>query len=125
MFERLDRPLRGQRRLSAGSLAVVASTVVLAACAAQAAAPPTPAPTPTPDPVAACVTKLTHWADVQMHGGPDSGLDYQEMGLSGAEYQALNEIVKRAGPAGDAAVEPLARDACAQLAAHPDAAPWA
>lgn len=105
--------------------AVLATVVVLTACAAPPAAPPPPAPTPTPDPVAQCVTKLKHWAGVQMHGGPDSGLDYQEMGLSGAEYQALNEIVKRAGPGGDAAVEPLARDACSQLAAHPDAAPWA
>jgi hypothetical protein len=47
------------------------------------------------------------------------------MGLSGAENQALNEIVKRAGPAGTSAVGPLVRDACTQLAAHPDAAPWA
>ena len=125
MVERPTNRLRGPWRQRVGGLAVVASTVVLAACAAPAATPSVSAPTPTPDPVAACVTKLTHWADVQMHGGPDSGLDYQEMGLSGAEYQALNEIVKRAGPGGDAAVEPLARDACTQLAAHPDAAPWA
>jgi hypothetical protein len=107
--------------------AIVTAGALAAACAGPATAPipSTPQPSPTPDPVAACVAKLTHWADVQIQGGPDSGLDYQEMGLSGAEYQALNEIVKRAGPAGTTAVGPLVRDACTQLAAHPDAAPWA
>ena len=107
--------------------ATVAAGALAVACAGKAVAPPpaAPRPAPTPDPVAACVAKLTHWADVQIQGGPDSGLDYQEMGLSGAEYQALNEIVKRAGPAGTGAVGPLVRDACTQLAAHPDAAPWA
>lgn len=114
-------------RLGGGSLVVVAGAVLAAACSAPAGPPPTatPAPTPTPDPVAACVTKLSHWADVQLHGGPDSGLDYQEMGLSGAENEALRQIVQRAGPGGENAVEPLARDACRQLAAHPDAIPWA
>jgi hypothetical protein len=112
-------------RLGGGSLIVVASAVLAAACSAPAGPPPAPAPTTTPDPVAACVTKLSHWADVQLHGGPDSGLDYQEMGLSGAENEALRQIVQRAGPGGENAVEPLARDACRQLAAHPDATPWA
>jgi hypothetical protein len=106
---------------------IVTAGTLAAACAGQTAVSPpsTLQPSPTPDPVAACVVKLTHWADVQIQGGPDSGLDYQEMGLSGAENQALNEIVKRAGPAGTSAVGPLVRDACTQLAAHPDAAPWA
>ncbi|MDT7553590.1 MAG: hypothetical protein QOI16_2126 [Pseudonocardiales bacterium] len=105
---------------------IVMAGTLAAACGQAAVSPPsTPQPSPTPDPVAACVVKLTHWADAQIQGGPDSGLDYQEMGLSGAENQALNEIVKRAGAAGTSAVGPLVRDACTQLAAHPDAAPWA
>lgn len=62
--------------------------------------------------VESCVADVRYWA--QDH--PDSGFDYQEMGLTGTTYDALRAVVRwqRAHPdASPAAVGEQARAECA------------
>jgi hypothetical protein len=100
---------------------------LLAGCAgappAAPAAPPTVGPSPRPDPVAACADQLTHWAGEQLRGAPDGGLDYQGMGLTGAQFGALGVLVDEARARG-ADLPPdwvprRARELCAEIAAQP------
>lgn len=96
----------------------------------------TPAPTPAapttarPDPVTVCTTQLTYWAGEQLRGGPDVGFDYQHMGLTAAQADALRALVERAraqGPTLPADWVPAqARAACSEIAAQPSrpGGPW-
>jgi hypothetical protein len=119
----------------------VDSRVPVAALAAallvgcSAGAPPTPAaaPAPTsaaPDPVTVCTSQLTYWAGEQLRGAPDAGFDYQEMGLTNAQADALAVLVDEARAQGQGRppdwVPNRARELCTQLAVHPrpTAAGW-
>jgi hypothetical protein len=88
--------VRGER----GVIAALAAAV-LAGCAPAASpqAPPpaaAPATTPPPDPVTVCANQLTYWAGEELRGAPDAGFDYQEMGLSHAQFDALDTLVAQA-----------------------------
>ena len=112
------------RTITAG----VALALLLAGCGAAAeprqAAPTTPPATSSrPDPVDACARQLTYWADEDLRGAPDQGFDYQERGLTGAQADALTDLVARARAQGDALppdwVAAQAREACTDIVARP------
>jgi hypothetical protein len=76
---------------------LAALALLVAGCgSAPPAAPPAPPPTAAPDPVAVCTTQLTYWAGEELRGAPDSGFDYQEMGLTHAQSDALDTLVAEA-----------------------------
>ena len=93
----------------------VVAMVLVAGCAA----PPAPV---RPDRATVCATQLTYWAGEDLRGA-DSGFDYQEMGLTSEQNDALTTIVEAARTRGvtavDAGVADMARDACLRLAAQP------
>jgi hypothetical protein len=103
--------------------------VALAALTACAAPPAAPAPTTTPstvDAVTSCVNQLVYWAKQILGNAKDDGLDYQEMGLDGDQYEALRRIVAAARGlrSGGRELPPnwlpdQARAECAKLAAAP------
>ena len=78
---------------------------------------------PAPDPVTVCTNQLTYWAGEQLRGAPDGGFDYQEMGLSHAQFDALAVLVDGArarGPSLSADWVPTrARELCTEIAARP------
>jgi hypothetical protein len=104
-------------------------TGLLSGCAPGPASTPTPTarPPPTttsrPDPVAACASQLTYWAGEELRGAPDAGFDYQEMGLTGAQSDALDTLVEQARALGpdlpQGWVAARARALCTDLAAQP------
>ena len=108
-------------------LAVLVGTlggVLLAGCAAAAPAAPAPvttAATPPPDPVTVCTNQLTYWAGEELRGAPDAGFDYQEMGLSHAQFDALGALVTEARAHGlpPDRVAALARELCTTIVAEP------
>jgi hypothetical protein len=55
-----------------------------------------------PDPVQACVRQVTYWVGETLRDAPDQGFDYQHMGLSGATYEVVRDLVdearERGGP---------------------------
>ncbi|MET1073764.1 MAG: hypothetical protein ABWY11_14055 [Umezawaea sp.] len=68
----------------------------------------------TRDPVTQCADRLLYWLD-RVRQAPDaSGLDYQEMGLTGAEFEELTKLESVAGPA-----DVQARGACERIEALP------
>jgi hypothetical protein len=85
--------------------------------------PSSTAASPRPDPVAACTDQLTYWAGEELRGAPDAGFDYQEMGLTGAQFAALNTLVDEARALGPDRppdwVPTRARALCTQIAAQP------
>jgi hypothetical protein len=101
-----------------GALAVA----LVAGCAPPAAPAPTVAASPSPDAVSACANQLTYWAGEELRGAPDAGYDYQEMGLTSAQSDALGTLVDeaRAQPTRPPDWLPnRARALCAQIAAQP------
>jgi len=97
--------------------------LAVAGCGAAEPASMPPSAAPRPDPVAACTAQLTYWADEDLRGGPDRGFDYQERGLTGAQADALADLVARARAQGAALppdwVATQARERCAALVARP------
>lgn len=91
---------------------------------ATAQAQPATTTTPPPDPVTVCTNQLVYWAGEQLRGAPDKGWDYQHMGLTGEENNALDAVVAKARAEGEGVVAGLARQACADLATRPTSAPW-
>ena len=95
----------------------------LAGCAPGApprsAAPP--AATPPPDPVTVCANQLTYWAGEELRDAPDAGYDYQEMGLTHAQFDALDGLVAQARAQGlpPDRLAARARELCTAIVAQP------
>jgi hypothetical protein len=106
-----------------GSVVLGALAVALVGCAPTAPAPTAAAPSaPSPDPVSACADQLAYWAGEELRGAPDAGYDYQEMGLTSAQYDALTTLVDeaRAQPGLPPDWVPnRARALCTRIAAQP------
>ena len=97
--------------------------LAVAGCGAAEPASMQSSTAPRPDPVSACTAQLTYWADEDLRGAPDRGFDYQERGLTGAQADALADLVAQARAQG-AAVAPdwvatQARERCTAIAARP------
>nr|MDP9101812.1 hypothetical protein [Actinomycetota bacterium] len=77
--------------------------------------PPAAVPAAPPTLAALCQRHVTYWAGRALSGGPDAGLDYQEMGLVAGEYAILSEVVHahRGGQALSAAEGRLVAARCA------------
>lgn len=111
------------RSAVAGTVLVV---IVAGGCApapTTTAAPAIAPSSPLPDPVTACTSQLTYWAGEQLRGA-DGGYDYQEMGLTSGQNDALSVIVDRARGGGASTVSEMAHDACVYLSTQPSSAPW-
>lgn len=96
---------------------VLAAVLATAACSAG---PTPPAPTTTPSTVDICVNQLVYWAKDILGNAKDGGLDYQEMGLAGDQYEALQALVEQARrqqPLPPDWLPQQAKAACAKLAA--------
>jgi hypothetical protein len=108
------------RTITAGLALALLLTGCGSAAAPRADAPTTP---PRPDPVDACARQLTYWADEDLRGAPDQGFDYQERGLTGAQADALADLLADARAQGDAVapdwVAAQARERCADLVTRP------
>jgi hypothetical protein len=87
------------------------------------AALPATSPQPRPDLVATCANQLTYWAGEELRSAPDAGFDYQEMGLTGAQSDALDTLVEQARALGPDRpqdwLSSRARALCTDLAAQP------
>ena len=81
---------------------VVFARLLTGCSSAAAPQPPPPTTPPRPDPVTACAQQLTYWAEEELRGAPDQGFDYQERGLTGAQADALADLVAQARTQGDA-----------------------
>jgi hypothetical protein len=107
----------------AGRLLVVAALLAVAGCAGGPATPP--AATSTVDPVAVCTNQLVYWAKDILGNAKDTGLDYQEMGLDGDQYEALRALIDEArrhqsgGTVPPDWLQEQAKAACTKLAAKP------
>ncbi|WP_051795131.1 hypothetical protein [Streptomyces sp. NRRL S-87] len=110
--------------------APAARTTASRAPSTAAASPARPAASPRE----LCVRLVAHWTHRVLDGGPHSHLDYQEMGLSGGQYEILRAAVAagravapRRGPAAahDAATREVERG-CAERYRHgtPTGGPW-
>jgi len=95
----------------------VAAALLLGLAACGSPAPPAAAPSTvvsTRDPVTQCADRLLYWLE-RIRTSPDaSGLDYQEMGLTGAEFEELTKLEALTGPA-----DTQAREACVRIEALP------
>jgi type IV pilus biogenesis protein CpaD/CtpE len=108
------------------SFLVVLVAGLLTACGTAPEVPAVPVAQTTtagPDPVTVCVNQLTYWAEEQLRGAPDRGFDYQEMGLTGAQADALRGLVDEARAPGQARASDWlparARTLCTEIAARP------
>jgi hypothetical protein len=86
---------------------------------------PSPTTVSTVDAVASCTTQLVYWTEDILGNARDDGLDYQEMGLTGDQYEALQALVDEARKHQSGGTVPpdwlrdQAKAACAKLAAAP------
>ncbi|MEV7419990.1 hypothetical protein [Streptomyces sp. NPDC089919] len=87
----------GGARVRAGLLLGCACLALgpLAGCGATPGPTAAPAPTTT-SPQELCSRIVTHWAHRVLDDGPHGHLDYQEMGLSGGQYEILRAAVAAA-----------------------------
>ncbi|GAA0647094.1 hypothetical protein GCM10010174_82890 [Kutzneria viridogrisea] len=104
--------------------AAVALVLAAAGCAGGTEpAAPTTTTTTAVDAVTACTNQLAYWAREALRNARDTGLDYQEMGLSGDQYDALLALLGKARELGAQAtpnwIAEQARAACTRLAAAP------
>ena len=113
-------------RVDACAAVLAALLAGVAACGTPApgrSSAPTTSPAPRPDPVSACADQLTYWAGEELRAAPDAGFDYQEMGLTGAQFHALDALVDEARALGPGRppewVPARARALCAEIAAQP------
>ena len=111
------------RSAVAGTVLVVLVAGGCAPAPVTTAAPVTAPSSPLADPVTACTSQLAYWAGEQLRG-TNTGYDYQEMGLTSAQNDALSVIVDRARAEGTSTVSEMANDACVYLSTRPSSAPW-
>ncbi|HEX5810619.1 MAG TPA: hypothetical protein VFY38_00820 [Pseudonocardia sp.] len=129
---------------TAPAAVVLAGLLAVAGCGATEPASAPPSTAARPDPVAACAAQLTYCnrsghdasapdsvrgsrpapdQDEDLRGAPDQGFDYQERGLTGAQADALADLVARARAQGDALapdwVATEARERCTAIVARP------
>jgi hypothetical protein len=116
-------PFMSWRAAVAGTVLLVGVAGGCAPAPITTAAPVTAPSPPLPDPVTACTSQLTYWAGEQLRGA-DAGYDYQEMGLTSAQNDALRVIVDRARGEGASTVTRMAHDACVRLPTQPASSPW-
>jgi hypothetical protein len=111
------------RTIYAGVVLALLLTGCGTAAAPQPTAPTTRDTPPRPDPVTACAQQLTYWAEQDLRGAPDQGFDYQERGLTGAQADALADLVAQARTQGDALppdwVAGQARERCVTIVDQP------
>jgi hypothetical protein len=72
--------------------------------------------------VAVCVNQIVYWAKDILGNAKDTGLDYQEMGLDGDTYEALQALITEARkhqPLPPEWLQDQAKAACTKLAAAP------
>jgi len=106
-------------------LLVMAALLTVSGCAGGPTAPPPATSTSTVDPIAACTNQLVYWAKDILGNAKDTGLDYQEMGLDGDQYEALQALVDEAREHQSGGTVPpdwlreQAKAACTKLAAKP------
>lgn len=92
--------------MSPHRICLIAITLLL--CSACADHPRSPAPPPstttstttaatTADLVEECADSVAYWVRYLLTPGSDSGLDYQEMGLSGGENDIVRDLLPAAG----------------------------
>ncbi|MFJ5548378.1 hypothetical protein [Streptomyces sp. NPDC093225] len=136
-------PGRAPARRPARALAAAAVTALLAATGVACGAPPAPSARPastTPasprpaTPQELCTRLVAEWTHRVLDGGPHSHLDYQEMGLSGGQYEILRAAVAAGRAAGAKEGPAAAHDAagaevergCAERYRHgtPTGGPW-
>lgn len=104
----------------AGRSLALAALLTVAACSAAPTPPATTSTTTTSSTVDVCVNQLVYWAKDILGNAKDSGLDYQEMGLDGDTYEALQALVDQARkqqPLPPDWLAAQAKAACAELAA--------
>jgi hypothetical protein len=91
----------GHMNLQRAAAALLAG-LVLAGCGGGAAPSRNePAATPSKTPktrVQSCIESVDYWAKEILKAGRDQGFDYQEMGLSDAQYRMVREVVDQAKP---------------------------
>ncbi|GAA3432046.1 hypothetical protein [Kutzneria kofuensis] len=104
-------------------LLVAAVAFAAAGCSGGPATPPAPTTTSTVDPVAVCTNQLVYWTKDILGNAKDTGLDYQEMGLDGDQYEALQALIEQArqhqsgGAVPPDWLQEQAKAACTRLAA--------
>lgn len=91
---------------------VAAALLLCSACAACATQSRSAAPSPAAsrvDPVEECASSVAYWVRYLITPGSDTGLDYQEMGLSGGENDIVRALVPAAGTTAKAQGLPAAQ----------------
>ena len=117
------------RTMSSRMLTVARPDIQVNSCS-TGSEPATVKTATTTNAVAVCTNQLTYWAGEQLRGAPDIGFDYQHMGLTAAQADALRDLVERARAQGpDLPVDWVptqARAACTEIAAQPSrtGGPW-
>lgn len=84
-----------RRRIGMGVLACLLAATTACGSTAKSAKPST---TPTESAAQRCYSSLSYWASSMLHATSDAGFDYQEMALSGGEYDILRAVVKDSRP---------------------------
>jgi hypothetical protein len=110
-----------------GRRLILAAAVLLtvAGCSGGSPTPAAPTTTSTVDAMSACANQLVYWAKDILGNAKDTGLDYQEMGLDGDQYEALQALIEQArkhqsgGTVPPDWLQDQAKAACARLAAKP------
>jgi hypothetical protein len=128
----------------AHAAAALLAAALLAGCSAQHAvsaastSPSASSASPSPSPsgvslVDECASAISYWTGQALTPGPDQGYDYQEMGLSAAEYEILKAVIllarpvaRQSGvPAAQTFAQRTATPRCAAYLASASAAPSA
>jgi hypothetical protein len=124
--------MRVDAALTLAALAAVSAAALLSGCGSAGSTAPAATPSPAvsapavsapADPATICANQLTHWAGEELRAASDEGFDYQEMGLTGAQFAALGTLVEEARAQGPDLppdwVADRARALCAEIAARP------
>ncbi|KJY41108.1 hypothetical protein VR41_13980 [Streptomyces sp. NRRL B-1568] len=111
------------RRLACAA-ALLTAVNTLAGCGHSAAGPAQH----TDSPVQLCTNLVSYWADQTITGGKWAGLDWEQKGLSNAQYELYDDIVKAAraeqGRHGTAAARTLIQRQSAQRCKDTDGATY-